>query len=205
MVTSHVANRAMQRAPSRRGFCVLAGSAIAGCARLGGSDATPTVSDNPAMADATQLGDLELTSPAFDDGDPIPRQYGHDEQNVNPPLRISFVPDEAAALVLIMDDPDAVEPAGTVWLHWLVWNIDPRIEDIPEGWDAGDAVEGTNDFGERGYGGPAPPDREHTYRFKLYAIDRELDLPESASKADVGDAMEGHVLARTQLEGTYAP
>lgn len=195
----------MPCAVTRRAFGVLTASAIAGCVRLSGEDGTPTSSDNPTMGDAAQLGDLELTSPAFEDGDPIPPEYGRDERNVNPPLRISFVPDDAAGLVLIMDDPDAVEVAGTVWLHWLVWNIDPRIEDVPEGWDAGPAVEGTNDFGERGYGGPAPPDQAHTYRFKLYAIDRELDLPESASKADVGDAMAGGVLARTQLEGTYAP
>ncbi|MFB6353463.1 MAG: YbhB/YbcL family Raf kinase inhibitor-like protein [Halobacteriales archaeon] len=161
--------------------------------------------DNPLAGDATQRGDLALTSPAFDDGDPIPREYGHEARDVNPPLRIAGVPDGAAALVLVMDDPDAVEPAGTVWLHWLVWNIDPERREIPEGWDGGDARQGVNDFGERGYGGPAPPDREHTYRFKLYAVDHVLDLPAGASKAEVGEAVAGGVLARTQLTGTYAP
>lgn len=151
------------------------------------------------------MGDIELTSPAFESGGPIPDQYGYNERNVNPPLDIASIPDDAAALVLIMDDPDAVEPAGKVWDHWVVWNIDPDTTRIPEGWDAADAVVGENDFGETGYGGPSPPDREHTYRFKLYALDATLDLPAESTKEEVGRAMEGHIVAQTQLEGTYAP
>jgi Raf kinase inhibitor-like YbhB/YbcL family protein len=146
-----------------------------------------------------------LTSPAFEEGAAIPRKYGFDEENVNPPLSISNVPSDAETLVLVMDDPDAVEPAGKVWLHWLVWNVPPSRTEIPEDWDAAEAVEGVNDFDERGYGGPAPPDEEHTYRFKLYAVATALDVPESASKRDLGQAMQGEVLAATQLEGTFTP
>ncbi|MFC7132194.1 MULTISPECIES: YbhB/YbcL family Raf kinase inhibitor-like protein [Salinibaculum] len=151
------------------------------------------------------MGDLALTSPAFADGGPIPVKYGASAENVNPPLSIANVPSGAESLVLVVDDPDAVEPAGKVWLHWLVWNVPASRTEIPEDWNPESAVEGTNDSGSRGYSGPAPPDGTHTYRFKLYALDTTLDLPQSASKADVGAAMQGHVLGQTQLTGTYSP
>ncbi len=172
----------------------------------GGTEtATATSAANPAVGDVERRGGLALTSPAFEDGGEIPRKHGYREENVNPPLSISGVPEGASSLVLVMDDPDAVEPAGKVWLHWLVWNIPPSRTEIPEGWDPDEAVQGINDFDERGYGGPAPPDEVHTYRFKLFAVGRTLDLPESADKRDVGDAMQGDVLAATQLTGTFAP
>jgi hypothetical protein len=148
---------------------------------------------------------LELTSPAFDDGAAIPRQYGYTEENVNPPLAISGVPDDAESLALLVDDPDAVEPAGKVWDHWTVFDVPPDLTEIPEGWSATDATEGRNDYGGVGYGGPNPPDREHTYRFRLFALDTTLSLGSDATKDDVEDAMSGHVLAEAQLEGTYAP
>ncbi len=150
---------------------------------------------------------LSVSSPAFDDGARIPEQYGHDAANVNPPLSVSGVPDDAVSLALVVDDPDAREPAGKIWDHWTVWNVPPSVEEIPENWDASadGATEGTNDFDERGYGGPAPPDREHTYRFKLYALDTDLDLPESAGREEVEAAVEGHVLDDALLKGTYAP
>ncbi|MFB6150841.1 MAG: YbhB/YbcL family Raf kinase inhibitor-like protein [Haloarculaceae archaeon] len=191
----------------RRRAVLTALAALTGCQGLnGGGTGTPTPSaDNPAVGDAAQTGDLELTSPAFGDGERIPEKYGHDAENVNPPLSISGVPSDASSLVLIVDDPDAVEPAGEVWLHWLVWNIPASRTEIPEGWNPSEAVQGKNDFGNRRYGGPAPPDEAHTYRFKLYALDATLDLPASAGKREVGRAMEGQVVAQTQLEGTYAP
>lgn len=148
---------------------------------------------------------MELTSPVFDDGDRIPREHGYAEENTNPPLRISDVPPEAESLVLIVDDPDAREPAGKVWDHWLLWNVDPEIGEIPAGWDTSGAVEGQNDFGEAGWGGPKPPDRVHTYRFLCYALDTTVSLDSSARKDDVYDAAEGHLVAKAQLEGTYAP
>jgi len=148
---------------------------------------------------------MEITSTAFDDGGEIPREHGYAEANTNPPLRISEVPDAAVSLVLIVDDPDAREPAGKVWDHWLVWNVAPDIGEIPEGWTPADAVEGQNDFGEIGWGGPKPPDSVHTYRFLCYALDTTLSLDPGAHKEDVYDAAEGHLVAKAELEGTYAP
>lgn len=118
---------------------------------------------------------------------------------------VDGVPADAVSLALVVDDPDAVEPAGKVWDHWVVWGIDPGVGRIPEDWDAAEATEGGNDFGEPGYGGPNPPDREHTYRFRCFALDAAVDLPSGASKAALEDAFEGHVLARARLEGTFAP
>jgi len=153
------------------------------------------------------MADLQLTSPAFDDGDPIPEQYGYREENVSPPLSISGAPSSTESFLIVVDDPDAREPAGKIWDHWVVWNVPADTEDIPEGWDpaSSDAVAGENDYGETGWGGPNPPDREHTYRFLLYALDDTLDLPQDATKDDVYDAAEGCVVGKAQLEGTYEP
>ncbi|WP_424004576.1 YbhB/YbcL family Raf kinase inhibitor-like protein [Haloarcula salina] len=151
------------------------------------------------------MADLELTSPAFDDGERIPEEHGYSAANTNPPLEIADVPQTAESLMLIVDDPDAEEPAGTVWDHWVVWNIPPDTARIPEGWDLADAgaTEGQNDYGETGWGGPNPPDREHTYRFLLYALDTELDLSPAAGKDDAYDAASGHVVGKAELTGTY--
>lgn len=194
--------------PVTRRACIAAvAAALAGCGGIGtgdgAGDTTPT--SNPAVGAAEQMGELRLTSPAFEDGERIPERYGRDAENVNPPLSIANVPADAESMTLIVDDPDAVDPAGEVWLHWLVWNIPPSKTDIPAGWEPREAVEGTNDFGTRGYEGPDPPDEVHTYRFKLYALDTTLDLAESASKPEVGTAMEDARLSQTQLRGTYAP
>jgi Raf kinase inhibitor-like YbhB/YbcL family protein len=148
---------------------------------------------------------LTLSSPEFEDGEPIPEKYGYTEANVNPPLTIHDVPAEAESLALLVDDPDAKEPAGKVWDHWTVWNISPDRESIPEDWSADEATEGQNDYGEQGYGGPNPPDRKHTYRFRLYALDTTLDLSPSATKEDLVDAMTGHVVDKARIDGTYAP
>ena len=148
---------------------------------------------------------MELSSSAFRDGDPIPAKYGYTASNVNPPLTIADVPGEAASLALIVDDPDAVDPAGKVWDHWLVWNIDPETADIPEDWDGAGAVLGRTDFGENRYGGPNPPDRRHTYEFRLYALDTTLSLERGETKDQLEEAMAGHVLAEATLRGTYAP
>ncbi|MEF8772807.1 YbhB/YbcL family Raf kinase inhibitor-like protein [Halodesulfurarchaeum sp.] len=148
---------------------------------------------------------LQLQSPAFEDGARIPERYGYTEANVNPPLEITGVPDEAESLALVMDDPDAMEPAGKIWDHWIVWNIDPDSEGIPEDWDAVDAMEGRTDYGETGYGGPNPPDREHTYRFRLVALDTTLDLDPGATKDDLESVLRGHLIEDSVLEGTYTP
>jgi len=148
------------------------------------------------------MGNLKLTSSAFSDGGEIPRECGYKNGNKVPPLTVSGIPEGTESLALIMDDPDAMEAVGKVWVHWVVWNISP---DMWEYGNARDAAEGMTDFGEVGYGGPAPPDKRHTYVFKLYALDSELDLPGKSTKADVEKAMEGHIIEQTQLTGTYAP
>jgi Raf kinase inhibitor-like YbhB/YbcL family protein len=148
---------------------------------------------------------MELSSPAFRDGGPIPPQYGYTEANVNPPLEIADAPAEAESLVLVVDDPDALEPAGKVWRHWLVWNVNPTRKRIPEEWstETATAVEGENDYGEVGYGGPNPPDGEHTYRFRLFALDTALDLDSGATLDDLERVMERHVIDEAGYRGTY--
>lgn len=155
--------------------------------------------------DMDQRGDLTLDSPAFDDGERMPDSVGYVNENANPELEISGVPDDAESLVLVVDDPDAQPVAGHTWDHWLAWNIDPEIGTIPEGWDGAGAVEGYNDYVEQGYGGPSPPEGSHDYRFKLVALDTELDTPAETRKARLGSAigMGPTVLASTQLVGTY--
>ena len=159
------------------------------------------------------MGDLELTSSAFSHGGEIPRECGYKNGNKEPPLAISGIPEETASLALIMDDPDAMGAVGKVWVHWVVWNIirDQDMlpnDDITPLYDSkitADVRCGMTDFGEVGYGGPAPPDKRHTYVFKLYALDSMLDLSKESTKADVEKAMEGHIIEQTILTGTYAP
>ncbi len=153
------------------------------------------------MVDMT---DLILESTAFKNGEEIPKKYGYKNTNINPPLTIKGIPKDAKSLVLIMDDPDAMGAVGKVWVHWVLWNIAPTAEikenSIPVG-----AIEGKTDFGEVGYGGPAPPDKEHTYIFKLYALDTNLNLKEGTPKKDVENSMKDHILAETKLAGRYSP
>ena len=156
------------------------------------------------------MTDLQLTSPAFSHGDEIPRKCGYKNGNSSPPLTIQMgESSDTKSLSLIMDDPDAMGAVGKVWVHWVTWNIAPAEPNglFGVGWNTkfDGAIEGMTDFGEVGYGGPAPPDKRHTYVFKLYALDTKLDLPNESTKADVEKAMEGHILEQTQLTGTYAP
>ena len=148
---------------------------------------------------------MKLESSAFQNGEEIPRKYGYKKENINPPLQISDVPDTAKSLVLIMDDPDAMGAVGKVWVHWVIWNIEPSNNEIRENSTPSNSVQGKTDFGEIAYGGPAPPDREHTYIFKLYALDDKLTLNPGSSKLQVEEAMKNHVIAETKLEGKYAP
>lgn len=148
---------------------------------------------------------MTFSSPAFDEGERIPDKYGYTNQNINPPLNWSSVPNTTESLVLIMDDPDAMEPAGQIWDHWIVYDIDPAATGVEEDSLPSGSVEGENDYGEQGYGGPNPPDTEHTYRFRLYALDTQLDLRPGAKKEDVEKAMKDHILMEAELEGTFAP
>ena len=148
---------------------------------------------------------MQLTSSGFSDGDEMPIELGYKNGNETPALSINGIPEGTKSLALIMDDPDAMGAVGKVWVHWVVWNIDPTREFITGNPQESKFVEGMTDFGEVGYGGPAPPDKRHTYIFKLYALDIKLDLPNESTKADVEKAMEGHIIEQTQLTGTYAP
>ena len=155
------------------------------------------------------MGDFKLTSSDFSDGGEIPRECGYKNGNKAPSLRWeigsgTISDSNPASFALIMDDPDAMEAVGKVWVHWVVWNIPTKQNQIPQEHTV-DGAEGMTDFGEVGYGGPAPPDKRHTYVFKLYALDTSLDLPGKSTKADVEKAMEGHIIDQATLTGTYAP
>lgn len=154
--------------------------------------------DRPSIPSSTGMN---LTSPAFEHGTPIPRHFTCQGVNSNPPLHISDVPTEAKSLALIMDDPDA--PGGT-YVHWLFWNLDPRTEEILEDDLHAAAAQGTNSARIEGYIGPCPPSGEHRYFFKLYALDAELGLAPGAYVQDLAAAMEGHIIEECELMGRYA-
>lgn len=143
---------------------------------------------------------MKITSPAFNNNGMIPKKYTCDGEDVNPPLDFHDVPENAKSLALIVDDPDA--PMGT-WVHWLVFNIPPNCKKINENSVPEGAKEGINDFRKYGYSGPCPPYGTHRYFFKLYALDCELKLTGSISKKDLEKAMEGHILAKTEIIGLY--
>jgi Raf kinase inhibitor-like YbhB/YbcL family protein len=143
---------------------------------------------------------MKLSSAELEEGE-LPERTGYLGENENPELEISEVPDEAESLALIYEDPDAVDAAGKIWLHWLTWNIPAEKEKIESGESPG--VEGETDFPEPGYNGPNPPDGEHTLRFKLYALDTELDLEEGAEREEFEEAIEGHVLEEAELEARW--
>jgi len=143
---------------------------------------------------------MKITSSAFQQGANIPSKFSCDGPNTSPPLQISDVPGEAKSVVLIVDDPDA--PSG-LFTHWAVWNISPQTSTIAEG-STPKGVHGTNDFGKSGYGGPCPPSGAHRYCFKIFALDRELDLPVGAKRSQLDAAMKDHVIAQGELMGRYA-
>jgi hypothetical protein len=144
---------------------------------------------------------MKISSPTFQNNSAIPEKYTCDGENTNPPLEISEVPVKAQSLVLIVDDPDA---PGGIWVHWTVWNIDPKTTKIGENSVPIKAVEGATSFGGTGYGGPCPPSGAHRYFFKLYALDATLDLSPQSDKTALGKAMEGHILDKAELIGLYS-
>lgn len=144
---------------------------------------------------------MKIESSAFKNNEYIPSKYTCDGENINPPLKISGIPQNTQSLVLIVDDPDS--PTGT-WVHWTVFNIDPKIQEISENSVPEGAVEGITDFGSIGYGGPCPHSGTHRYFFKLYALDAKLDLLAGSSKKEIEKAMEGHILDKAELIGLYS-
>jgi Raf kinase inhibitor-like YbhB/YbcL family protein len=141
-----------------------------------------------------------ISSPAFNNNEPIPVKYACDGENVNPPLEIKDVPQPARSLVLIVEDPDA--PGGT-WIHWVLWNVNPKTKKIDENSVPQGATEGQTSFGKPGYGGPCPPSGTHRYFFKLYALGEEIDLPPDATINELKKDGMGHIYDTAQLIGFY--
>jgi Raf kinase inhibitor-like YbhB/YbcL family protein len=158
------------------------------------------------VAEAEGGGTMQIQSSAFKEGTTIPKKHTCEGEDVSPPLTWSESPSGTKSLVLICDDPDA--PVGT-WVHWVLFGLPPTTRELPEGVPAKGEVlgakQGSNDFGNLGYGGPCPPPGPaHRYFFKLYAVDAELKLDVGATKAEVMKAIEGHILDQGQLMGRYA-
>jgi Raf kinase inhibitor-like YbhB/YbcL family protein len=150
---------------------------------------------------------MQLTSTAFQEGATIPKQYTGDGKDVSPPLWWSGAPSNTQSFALICDDPDA--PRAEPWVHWALFDLPADTHELPEGIAAGKmlpggAKQGKNDFNKIGYGGPAPPrGKQHRYYFKLYALDTAVNLKEGATKQQLEQAMQGHILASGQLMGQY--
>ena len=150
---------------------------------------------------------FRLTSPAFRNGEVIPKRYTCEGLDISPPLNWSGYPSETKSFVLIVEDPDA---PGGVFTHWIAYNIPADVNELKEGLEKVEKLpsgimQGVNDFGRIGYGGPCPPPgKPHRYVFKLYALDVVLDLKPGASKDEVLKAMSGHILAEATLTGLYS-
>lgn len=152
---------------------------------------------------------MKLTSSAFQSGQPIPDRYTADGENVSPPLHFEDVPGAAKSLALICDDRDAPKK---VWVHWLIYNLPTDCRELPEHVSPAEVLsdgtgtkQGRNDFGEVGYGGPAPPPgKPHHYSFHLYALDSQPQLAAGATKEQLLASMSGHILDQCMLEGVYS-
>jgi len=152
---------------------------------------------------------INLTSPSFEHQRPIPGKFTCDGENISPELQWSGLPQGTRSLALIVDDPDAPDPANPkmTWVHWVLYNIDPTANRLPEGVKESELPKGTlqgfNDWKKTGYGGPCPPIGEHRYFHKLYALDTVLADLNRPAKAALEKAMEGHILSKTELIGVY--
>lgn len=149
---------------------------------------------------------MKLETDAFEHDGEIPARYSCEGENLSPALRWEDLPEEAQSLALIVDDPDAPD---MTWVHWVLYNLGVGETGLAEGVKIADlengAVEGVNDFKKIGYGGPCPPKGHgtHHYFFKLYALDKKLDLPAGASKEELEAAMQHHILGYVEMIGTY--
>ncbi|MFA5515353.1 MAG: YbhB/YbcL family Raf kinase inhibitor-like protein [Desulfuromonadales bacterium] len=148
---------------------------------------------------------LEISSPVIRN-QKIPQHYTCDGDNVSPPLQWGDIPEGAKSLALIVEDPDA---PGGAFIHWVMYNIPPDVRQLPEDVRRDEtlpngACQGINDFGKIGYGGPCPPGGNHRYFFKLFALDVRLDLESGATREQLTEAMQGHILAATEIMGNYA-
>ncbi len=145
---------------------------------------------------------IEITSSAFEMGGEIPEEHTGDGEDASPPLEWTGVPEGTKELVVTCDDPDAPLPYG--WVHWVLYNIPPTTTGLAAG-SSGGFVEGPNDFGNQGYGGPMPPPGHgaHQYYFWIYALDAVLDLPPGLTRRELLERIEGHVIEQARLVGTY--
>ena len=148
---------------------------------------------------------IKLTSTAFQDGGMIPAKYTCDGQNVSPPLNWSGTPANVQGFALVCEDPDA---PGKTWVHWVVYDLPSTITQLPEAAPAQETLasggkQGKNDFGKIGYGGPCPPSGTHRYFFRLYALDKTTDLKAGATKDQLMNATEGHIIGQGELMGRY--
>lgn len=153
---------------------------------------------------------MDVTSPVLEDGGEIPERFTCEGEDLSPTLRIQGVPDEAETLAVIVDDPDAPRPEP--WVHWLIWNLPAGTDELPEGYPpsgsgstVAQARQGENDFGDVRYGGPCPPPGHgtHRYRFHVYAMDTELEIPEGSSRAELEKVIQGRILDEAKLVGTF--
>jgi Raf kinase inhibitor-like YbhB/YbcL family protein len=165
------------------------------------------IPDLSAQLEGGSAMTLKLTSLAFRHGGEIPAKYTCDGNDVSPPLAWSAAPADAKSLVLVVDDPDAPDPAAPrmIWVHWVLYNIPPRATSLAEAVKALPAgtLEGLNDWGRSGYGGPCPPIGRHRYFHKLYALDVVLPDLGKPSKLKLESRMKGHIVAQAELVGTY--
>ena len=145
------------------------------------------------------MSEFSITSTDFKEGEEIPKKFGYKFENKQPNIEVDNVPENASSIALIMDDPDAMAAVGKIWVHWLVFGSN-ESKKFPNG---NLRREGKTDFGELGYGGPAPPNGRHTYIFKAYALDITPDLKKGYSKQELEDAMKGHIIAESKLTGTF--
>jgi hypothetical protein len=161
-----------------------------------------TMKENPAAGVYTinMPNSININIPALENG-LIPGVYTCDGRGISPEITISGTPSGTKTLALIMTDPDI--PGGGVYDHWVVWNIPPATTDIPTDSTPAGAIVGRNSAGQNNYTSPCPPDREHRYFFNVYALDATLDLPSSANKSELLQAIEGHVLAQGEIIGRY--
>ncbi len=187
----------MRASPRALGGLLLLVVLSAGCAK---ESAPAAELEGPAEVT------IHLTSPAFAHEGAIPEKHTCDGDDLSPELAWSGVPAGAESLALVCDDPDA---PGRTWVHWVLYDLPADAAGLPEGLSAEaetpvGGIQGENDFGRLGFGGPCPPPgKSHRYFFRLYALDTMLELAAGASKQDVIDAMEGHILAQGELMGTY--
>jgi Raf kinase inhibitor-like YbhB/YbcL family protein len=192
--------------PARRNRRLSAGIRRVKTLTIGALAAVAGLLATGALALETNRVSMQLTSTAFKEGEPIPARHTCDGKDISPPLKWSGTPPGTASFTLIADDPDA--PVGT-WVHWIVYDLPATstelAEDAPRSqYLTGNARQGLNDFRRLGYGGPCPPaGKPHRYFFKLYALDKSLELPPGATKRDVERAMQGHILGEAHLVGTY--